>query len=440
MKNILLLINFVFCITTFSKNASTSPRVLLPLDLVIVGFDKSINSHGDDLLVLKNLVELNDQDYFELSNSRFETDSSWNRSFPSFISYGITYTGSAAIKANSLISIETISDLSIPSKGLKIMINNIDFSALFEFTRQAHPLKVNNDFLSLNTADAIYIQQGNWFVENDQLLFSGHNIHGIEFKETAAGNNSDPINPNSTRWNAVNTNEGRHQIEECDPCVIKNTIENVGNWATSTGTNGRDIPNLPHDLPQSCNCTGDIFIQRDACLSTVLETSDFICQSSFAYEWVLAATPESPEIVLLQGVHFGAIATLSPYTMQVNGKLSLKVYCGDCVKSSNTINMSCTNPTKREKDAAIVQTDLVKIYPNPTSDAFTLEYKSESNHQIQISIYSSDGQQKFSQTYSTFVGTNKYNFDSTVYPAGNYLIQIHSNNRLVSTRHLSILR
>ena len=98
----------------------------------------------------------------------------------------------------------------------------------------------------------------------------------------------------------------------------------------------------------------------------------------------------------------------------------------ECNNGSSSMTISVRNSTGVDEWASNA-----KIYPNPTSEKVYVEAEGM-NH---IAVYSIVGQ----LVYDTDVNSDRVSIDMTRFPAGTYLVRIHTNEG-ICTRHLDVMR
>ncbi len=76
----------------------------------------------------------------------------------------------------------------------------------------------------------------------------------------------------------------------------------------------------------------------------------------------------------------------------------------------------------------------IKLYPNPTSDHFSLEYISESDDEFNVIIESDNGKEVYNKRHQILKGENFLNISSDEFASGLYIVVIENNNGLKVTK------
>ncbi len=73
--------------------------------------------------------------------------------------------------------------------------------------------------------------------------------------------------------------------------------------------------------------------------------------------------------------------------------------------------------------------EIVQVYPNPTRAELNILFTSSAVENIEVTIYSSNGQQMLQSIYENQAGSNSILVDVNAYPTGVYLISLHDGSK-----------
>jgi hypothetical protein len=74
------------------------------------------------------------------------------------------------------------------------------------------------------------------------------------------------------------------------------------------------------------------------------------------------------------------------------------------------------------------------VYPNPTTGALTIEYKSATDGTIELHVFDVTGKLMQVQSNSAFAGTNTYHLDLNSLNSGIYLLEIKNGNEVTHSK------
>ncbi len=338
LKKVLLLIFFTITIFPLFSQSSIP---LVPSEMVIVGFDKSINSADDNLIVTINTSSITENTNWLITNAVYNGDGTndiWNTENSDFISFDITYKGSERIPKNSYISYRTNS-LTI-SDPLTIFINGLNKTVLFSIHKKASPLKSDNTII---TNSAFYLKQGLYYNELNHSKFLGTVIDGLFFGSNLkipvdigffkSGSELDP-----------GAGSGDFDDQLCD-CEELEETQNLNKWTINNGPNGKggeDIDDTGNDEGETnCPCEGELIIEESNCKIYVnTQASTLHCDNFEFYEWVITYLDGTIEIV--NGGTFNYLDDIQ-FDFFFVAQFQLIVNCSDCSIESNVIFTDCGN-------------------------------------------------------------------------------------------------
>ena len=75
-----------------------------------------------------------------------------------------------------------------------------------------------------------------------------------------------------------------------------------------------------------------------------------------------------------------------------------------------------------------------KIYPNPSSDIFNIEFTSKAKQGIKIKVTNLIGETIFTEDLIEFKGRYTYSFNLEPYSKGSYLLQINTDKGIVNKK------
>jgi hypothetical protein len=114
---------------------------------------------------------------------------------------------------------------------------------------------------------------------------------------------------------------------------------------------------------------------------------------------------------------------------------------------SNYVGLCYYKLTQVDKDGTTKSFDIVSVdknksnilhdillYPNPTSDHFSLEYISESEDEFNVIIESDNGKEVYNQRHHINKGENILHISSEEFASGLYIVVIENNNGLKVTK------
>ncbi len=124
----------------------------------------------------------------------------------------------------------------------------------------------------------------------------------------------------------------------------------------------------------------------------------------------------------------GFSTELKSYTFEDNNPGTIKYYRVRSLDFDGHIDMSETIYIRRKSIKGALE-----LYPNPTTEQFTLEFDALEEGEITVRIIDAVGRTMNEQSYMTQEGVNILAFDVTNYPQGVYMITI--DNQYESINH-----
>jgi len=120
-------------------------------------------------------------------------------------------------------------------------------------------------------------------------------------------------------------------------------------------------------------------------------------------------------------------ATSQQYIAQLSGPYSVSVTdANGCVASSSIQNISLTGIDEPG------QRLLFHVYPNPTGNRLSVLLHSETPQKLSFIIFDAMGRNLINEQFSMFSTDETIHFDLSAFPAGMYVIQIQSDDRIWS--------
>ena len=82
----------------------------------------------------------------------------------------------------------------------------------------------------------------------------------------------------------------------------------------------------------------------------------------------------------------------------------------------------------------------LNVFPNPTSKNFTLHYSSAYSGELLIRITDLSGREIISKKVVKDTNDLDLEFDTSVYPSGNYFISLNGSGNTIEKRILTIIK
>ncbi|HLC82208.1 MAG TPA: T9SS type A sorting domain-containing protein, partial [Bacteroidia bacterium] len=161
-----------------------------------------------------------------------------------------------------------------------------------------------------------------------------------------------------------------------------------------------------------------IYVLGNPGLPTVSEVLDsLMCTPSyFAYQWYYNGSPISG-------------ATNQNYNFTLNGNYYVEVF--------NSLGCSTVSAVFVVNDVGIAENInalSLNIYPNPTSNNFTLEYILEKSESVKINLINVTGQLIYSEDVDATIGINKKQINFLENANGIYYLQVITNEGVVTKK------
>lgn len=330
------LVLFFFTFHLHSQN----PTALVPLDMVIVGFDRSINNFDDDLIVTVNFSNINPSTEWLITNAYYKGDGhidEWDISNSEFIQYKIKYIGDVRIPKNSYISYRTNSENS--SSPLIITINGLKETDLFSIERTSSSSKSSNGIIARN---AFYLKQGRYYENQGQTKFLGTIVDGLFFNPVSKMPSDIGLYKTFSGIDP-DAGSGNYNGQLCQ-CEDIEEVQNLGKWIINPGPDGNggvDIDDTGNDVGENnCPCENGILnIQESNCVIKVDIGATYLrCESFVTYEWTIEYLNGAVEVIIghafsdLNEIYLPFFAT---------AQIQLVIYCEDCNIESNVLFVDC---------------------------------------------------------------------------------------------------
>lgn len=164
--------------------------------------------------------------------------------------------------------------------------------------------------------------------------------------------------------------------------------------------------------------TVTLYVLGNPGLPSVSEVLDsLMCTPSyFAYQWYYNGSPISG-------------ATNQNYNFTLNGNYYVEVF--------NSLGCSTVSAVFVVNDVGVAENInalSLNVYPNPTSNNFTVEYVLEKSENVKINLMNVTGQLIYSEDVDATVGTNKKQISFQENANGIYYLQVITNESLVTKK------
>jgi hypothetical protein len=103
----------------------------------------------------------------------------------------------------------------------------------------------------------------------------------------------------------------------------------------------------------------------------------------------------------------------------------------------NTATTSCFNATAIDDESTELQ---LTVYPNPTNSAFTIEFNSITNSEINIEIYNTLGKEIFNKELNSLSGQFKERINLEDFSEGIYFVNIISSTGQLYTKRICYIK
>ena len=191
-------------------------------------------------------------------------------------------------------------------------------------------------------------------------------------------------------------------------------------WTTDESASSIEVtsPGLYGVTVANGTCIGSTSVQVDFIAITTptitVNTNTMFCdQTGVGYQWYLNGQP----IPNANGQF---------YTATQSGFYSVEIQTQGCTAESTILNFIYQNIEDRE-------TELISIYPNPSTDKFSI--KSNLNGISSVQIFDSKGE----LVYTNSITAEVFEIDATAFANGLYQVMIQNNNQ-VYTHKIEILK